>query len=258
MLVHSQVNAVAFDKTGTLTKGTVVVSDFLFCPFPRDAASSSFVPLNAQAAESALLSGGAAGGGSVEFWKSALKVLHLLHLAEKRSSHPLAKGIATFCREHIEDIRKQADAAVCNDEKLHDATEEDVHFQVQPGMGVIMSSADSAAGDNSGNNSSSNSSCCKQKSELQVLVGNLNLLEMHGVVIPTHATSTAASYRAGGKVAVFMAINGTLRVIMGVADAIREEAPHVVATLQRQGIHCYMITGDEPATALAIAKIVGE
>jgi hypothetical protein len=57
-------------------------------------------------------------------------------------------------------------------------------------------------------------------------------------------------YRSQGKVAMFMALNGSLRAIIGVTDVVRLEAAFVVGALQQQGIPCYMITGDEDATAL--------
>lgn len=36
---------------------------------------------------------------------------------------------------------------------------------------------------------------------------------------------------------------------LGVSDAVRPEAAHVVRSLHNQGIACYMITGDEATTA---------
>jgi len=56
---------------------------------------------------------------------------------------------------------------------------------------------------------------------------------------------------------MFMALNGSLRAIIGVTDVVRPEAASVVGALQQRGIPCYMITGDEEATALAVARAVG-
>jgi hypothetical protein len=37
---------------------------------------------------------------------------------------------------------------------------------------------------------------------------------------------------------------------VGVSDAVRPEAAFVVRSLHKRGVACYMITGDETATAL--------
>src|SRR4051794_31102015 len=71
---------------------------------------------------------------------------------------------------------------------------------------------------------------------LHVLVGSPKLLEKYQVTVPAYALEIAKSYRAGGKVAIYMAVNGNLKCIMGVSDAVRSEAVYVIRALKRQGM----------------------
>jgi P-type Cu+ transporter len=93
--------------------------------------------------------------------------------------------------------------------------------------------------------------------DLVVLVGSQDLLNGHGIALTAKEMAIAAGLRVGGKVALFMAVGGVLRVILGVSDMVRPDAAAVVATLKSQGVRCYMVTGDQRATALAIGHVVG-
>ena len=93
--------------------------------------------------------------------------------------------------------------------------------------------------------------------DLVVLVGSQDLLNGHGIALTAKDMAIAAGLRVGGKVALFMAVGGVLRVILGVSDMVRPDAAAVVATLKSQGVRCYMVTGDQRATALAIGHVVG-
>jgi cation transport ATPase len=42
---------------------------------------------------------------------------------------------------------------------------------------------------------------------------------------------------------------------VGVSDAVRPEAAFVVRSLHKRGVACYMITGDETATALVRTRL---
>ena len=75
-------------------------------------------------------------------------------------------------------------------------------FDVIPGLGIHMHTTP----DTSTNTTTPHTS---------VLVGSGKLLKSMNVSISPSAERTASSYRAGGKVAVFVALNGRLRAIVG-------------------------------------------
>lgn len=45
---------------------------------------------------------------------------------------------------------------------------------------------------------------------------------------------------------------------IGVSDAVRPEAAHIIRSLHSRGIACYMVTGDETCTALVSFSIYTE
>lgn len=228
----SNVNVVAFDKTGTLTKGSTEVTDFLYCPQPgsdfeslptlwgdgEQAYSDTLVPIAAT---------GAGADSSQEHLDSANYLLQLTHLAECRSSHPLAKGITSYCKKQLASLLATANATNCsksntkknNNSSLCVPAEEDLLFEVIPGLGIHMHTMHTGDGATliSSLSVSSDSVDANNRtaSGISVLVGSAKLLKSMNVRIAPEAELTASSYRAGGKVAVFMALNGHLRAIIG-------------------------------------------
>ena len=60
-----------------------------------------------------------------------------------------------------------------------------------------------------------------------------------------------------GRTVVIAAIDGQVAAALAIADALRPEAPAVVASLRRRGLRAVMLSGDRRATAETIAKQVG-
>jgi Cu+-exporting ATPase len=56
---------------------------------------------------------------------------------------------------------------------------------------------------------------------------------------------------------MFVAIDGRLAGLVGVADPIKASTPEALALLRADGVHVVMLTGDSRATALAIAGKLG-
>ena len=218
----SEVKNVVFDKTGTLTLGQTAVADFVVIPDP-----------------------------DVD---DTRHLLELLLAAESASSHPLAKGISEYCSSQL----KEMDDSVTDQpssprkkDKKEIKNQDRYQITVVPGQGIKLTI------DN-------HTSCCDHSPDKcdghasdMVLVGSQDLLDTYRVVIPAEHLATAAGFRVGGKVALFMAVGGLLRVVIGVSDMVRPDAAAVIATLKSQGVQCYMVTGDQRATALAIAQTVG-
>jgi Cu+-exporting ATPase len=184
----SSVNVVAFDKTGTLTKGSTEITDFLYAVD----GSTEFVHFES----------GAGHGPGLRSLAEAYYLLQLMLFAECRSSHPLAKGITAYCKDKLTNMGD----AVSEPRPL--PAEEDLLFDVVPGLGIHMYTSEDASSGNSG-----------REGALHVLLGSGKLLESFRVDIPAHSARTASSYRAGGKVAVYLAVNGHLRAILGLASS---------------------------------------
>ena len=229
----SEVDTVVFDKTGTLTLGKTTVSDFMIQSDMRDddkKKSSNARPLRS--------------------------LLKLLLAAESSSSHPLAKGISDYCTNALKEMSDQMtaaaseSAAVCDYNELKNNT---YQTSVVPGKGIklTVSSMMSKTSDSDKGHTDI------EASEMVVLVGSEDLLTSHGASLTCEQLDKAAGLRVGGKVALYMSVNGLLEVIIGVSDMVRPDAAAVVAALHRWGMSCYMVTGDQKATALAIGHAVG-
>jgi Cu+-exporting ATPase len=69
--------------------------------------------------------------------------------------------------------------------------------------------------------------------------------------------STATRLGEQGKSPLYAAIDGRLAAVIAVADPIKESTPEAIKALHALGLKVAMITGDNAATAAAIAKQLG-
>ncbi len=60
-----------------------------------------------------------------------------------------------------------------------------------------------------------------------------------------------------GKTVIGIAVDGKIRGIMGIADAVKPSSANVIRTLHRMGLEVVMLTGDNRRTAEVIAREVG-
>ncbi|WP_324653798.1 heavy metal translocating P-type ATPase [Georgenia sp. H159] len=88
----------------------------------------------------------------------------------------------------------------------------------------------------------------------EVLVGNRRLLGSVGVQPQTDAADRLA---ADGKTPMFAVVDGRFAGVIGVADTLKDGSVAAIAALQKRGIDVVMMTGDNRATAAAIARQVG-
>ena len=65
------------------------------------------------------------------------------------------------------------------------------------------------------------------------------------------------AWEIGGKTVVLIAVNYVARGLIGIADKVKPSSQIVVRDLQRMKIEVVMLTGDNQATAEAIAHEVG-
>ncbi|QGF23641.1 heavy metal translocating P-type ATPase [Raineyella fluvialis] len=90
----------------------------------------------------------------------------------------------------------------------------------------------------------------------EVLVGNARLLAGAGIDATPLAADTER-LAAEGKTPMLVAIGGRPAGVVAVADTVKDGAADAIAALHHRGLEVVMMTGDNRATAAAIARQVG-
>jgi Cu+-exporting ATPase len=90
----------------------------------------------------------------------------------------------------------------------------------------------------------------------RVVLGNSNFLREHGVESRTWSAQADAQRREGAT-AIFIGIGGRMAGILTIADAVKPTTPAALAALRAQGLRIVMLTGDDRATAEAVANELG-
>jgi Cu+-exporting ATPase len=89
-----------------------------------------------------------------------------------------------------------------------------------------------------------------------VAVGNLAHLRVLGLQAGA-LEQQAEQLRTQGQTAVFVAIDGEVSGVLGVADPIKKGAAEAIRALHDEGLRIVMLTGDSRVTAEAVAKTLG-
>jgi Cu+-exporting ATPase len=88
------------------------------------------------------------------------------------------------------------------------------------------------------------------------VLGSPRFLEEQGIA--THALQTAAEQlRSSGQTVVLVARGPEVIGLIGIADPIKSSTPQAIASLRREGIRLIMVSGDNNATATAVARELG-
>jgi Cu+-exporting ATPase len=87
-------------------------------------------------------------------------------------------------------------------------------------------------------------------------IGNAAFLKERGVDAAS-ASAKATELRRDGATAIFVAVDGKVAGIIGIADPIRATTLEALAELKTAGIRVLMLTGDNRATAEAVARALG-
>ena len=90
----------------------------------------------------------------------------------------------------------------------------------------------------------------------RMAIGNAKFMAELNIAVDSFAAKSDV-LRGDGATTVFVAINGKLAGIIGIADAIKATTPQALAALRDAGIRIVMLTGDNRITADAIAKRLG-
>eukprot|EP00708_Paratrimastix_pyriformis_P001979 GAFH01000716.1.p1 GENE.GAFH01000716.1~~GAFH01000716.1.p1 ORF type:complete len:1326 (+),score=334.89 GAFH01000716.1:66-4043(+) len=90
-----------------------------------------------------------------------------------------------------------------------------------------------------------------------VLVGNLRMMERHGVALSPSDSETVRQWQDRAWTVVFCAVDGALAGVCALSDHLRPEAVRTIQALRHMGLEVAMLTGDTRTTALSIARQAG-
>jgi Cu+-exporting ATPase len=90
----------------------------------------------------------------------------------------------------------------------------------------------------------------------EIALGNAALMRELGVA-PGSWSDLAEAWRREGQTVVFVAVDGALAGLLGIADPIKESAPEALRAIEQSGIRVVMLTGDSATTARAVAGRLG-
>ncbi len=88
-------------------------------------------------------------------------------------------------------------------------------------------------------------------------VGNRKLLTEQQINIPSQLIDASKQWETQGKTVIWFANSQQALAVFAIADKIKATSKEAIYQLQAMGIEVYMLTGDNHATAKAIAKQVG-
>ncbi|OVA10248.1 Cation-transporting P-type ATPase [Macleaya cordata] len=143
--------------------------------------------------------------------------------AEVNSEHPIAKAVV----QHAKKLRQQYGS---NSEYIAEAQD----FEVHPGSGVSGKVGDKV-----------------------VLVGNKRLMQACNVSVGPEVEDYMSESEQLARTCVLVAVDGMVAGALAVTDPVKPEAEQVISFLRSMNISSIMVTGDNWATATAIAKEVG-
>ncbi len=89
--------------------------------------------------------------------------------------------------------------------------------------------------------------------EREIGLGNQKLMQELGAEVGEHVDA-ADRMRTTGQTVMFLAVEGRLAGLVGVADPIKESTPQAISGLRQEGLRLVMLTGDNATTAEAVAS----
>ena len=91
----------------------------------------------------------------------------------------------------------------------------------------------------------------------KVMVGRESLFSKTMVIIPSDLRSALTNSRNNGNTAVLVVVDGAVKAVCVVADQPKATSAIAIAELRKLGLRSVLLTGDNHATASAIAQQVG-
>ncbi|GAB4287993.1 MAG: heavy metal translocating P-type ATPase [Oscillatoriaceae cyanobacterium] len=149
--------------------------------------------------------------------QNEIKLLRLAAALEANSEHPLAEAVVQYAKS----------------QGVSSPLPDVVDFAAVPGMGV-----QGYVGDRF------------------VQIGTKRWMNELGINTEVFAQKNE-SWEAGGKTTPWIAVDGEIEGLLGIADAIKPQAAAAVRAMRKMGLEVVMLTGDNRQTAAAIAQEVG-
>jgi Cu+-exporting ATPase len=146
-----------------------------------------------------------------------LKLLRLVAAVERKSEHPLAEAIVQYAES----------------QGVNFPLPEPEDFEAMTGMGVQG-----------------------YVSDRFIQIGTSRWMGELGVDIEP-LKPFQEQWESEGKTTAWIAVDGTIEGVMGIADTLKPSSENAIKTLKRMGLEVVMITGDNQKTAEAIASQVG-
>ena len=154
---------------------------------------------------------------------SADEVLLLAGAVEDASEHPVARAVASGARDRL--VGSAALPTVTD-------------FANSEGLGVRgVVTVDGAAH--------------------EVVVGRASFVEQRGVDMPVELATAMRRAEESGGTAVVVAWDGTAQGVLVVADTVKPTSAEAISRLRGLGLRPVLLTGDNAATARAVAAEVG-
>ena len=91
----------------------------------------------------------------------------------------------------------------------------------------------------------------------ELVVGRPSLLAEHGLALAPPLAAAVATAQAAGRTAIVAAWDGSARSVFVVADTVKPSSAAAVSELRRLGLRPVLLTGNNEATARAVAAEVG-
>jgi len=151
-----------------------------------------------------------------------IQILRWAAAVERLSEHPLAAALVNYAQQ--QEITAQSFPKVEG-------------FEAIAGMGV------------------QGQVVVADKSHL-IQIGTRRWMEALGID-PTALVTAQTTWEAQAKTTAWIAVDGQVEGLVGIADALKPSSVAAVQTLQRMGLEVVMLTGDNRQTAAAIAREVG-
>ena len=89
---------------------------------------------------------------------------------------------------------------------------------------------------------------------LEILAGNLELLEENGTTVDEETIREAQTYRMQGCTIIYIVVGGSFAGFLALADGVRAESEEMIREIQEAGIAPVLLTGDHENAAETIAK----
>lgn len=87
--------------------------------------------------------------------------------------------------------------------------------------------------------------------------GNIDLLKSHGIILPEDLLSRSELWSEEARTVIWFADSVRALAVLAITDRMRSTSAGAVAKLRRMGIRTVMLTGDNEASAAAVARQTG-